>query len=81
MIRCNWHSGKIINVNAYYTPEGKDVWKNSIQFLKDAINTRSTWLGEYPYNTVTAVEAKMGFNGGMEYPTITSISPAPDESH
>jgi Peptidase family M1 domain len=72
------HSGKIINVNAYYTPEGKDVWKNSIQFLKDAINTRSTWLGEYPYNTVTAVEAKMGFSGGMEYPTITSISPAPD---
>ncbi|MEO7835254.1 MAG: hypothetical protein ABIR50_08035, partial [Ginsengibacter sp.] len=23
-------SGKIIQVNAYYTPEGKDVWKNSI---------------------------------------------------
>ena len=28
---------------------------------------------------MSAVEAKMGFNGGMEYPTITSISPLPDE--
>jgi hypothetical protein len=72
-------SGKIIDVYAYHTPAGKEVWKNSISFLKDAITTRSTWLGEYPYNIVTAVEAKMGFSGGMEYPTVTSISPMPDE--
>ncbi len=57
--------------------QGLPVWKNSIQFIKDAIQTRSAWLGEYPYNIVTAVEAKMGFDGGMEYPTITSISPMP----
>ncbi|HJY21565.1 MAG TPA: M1 family metallopeptidase, partial [Hanamia sp.] len=72
-------SGKIIDVYAYYTPSGKEVWKNSLLFLKDAITTRSAWLGEYPYNIVTAVEAKMGFSGGMEYPTITSISPMQDE--
>jgi hypothetical protein len=72
-------SGRIINVYAYFTHEGKEIWKNSISFLKDAITTRSAWLGEYPYNTVSAVEAKMGFSGGMEYPTITSISPMPDE--
>ncbi|MEO5649674.1 MAG: hypothetical protein ABIR03_07090, partial [Ginsengibacter sp.] len=34
-------SGKIINVYAYHTPSGKEVWKNSISFLKDAIATRS----------------------------------------
>lgn len=72
-------SGRIINTYAYFTPSGVKVWKNSIEFIKDAIRTRSKWLGEYPYNIVTAVEAKMGFNGGMEYPTITSISPMPDE--
>ena len=72
-------SGKIIDVYAYFTPSGSSVWKNSIQFIKDAITTRSKWLGEYPYKTVTTVEAKMGFAGGMEYPTITSISPMPDE--
>lgn len=72
-------SGKVIDAYAFFTPSGLPVWKNSIQFLKDAVRTRSQWLGEYPYKTVTAVEAKMGFNGGMEYPTITSISPMPDE--
>ena len=72
-------SGKIIDAYSFFTPSGLPVWKNSIQFLKDAIRTRSQWLGEYPYQIVTAVEAKMGFSGGMEYPTITSISPMPDE--
>ena len=72
-------SGKIIDVYAFYTPTGKKIWKKSISFLKDAIQTRSKWLGEYPYNIVSAVEAKMGFSGGMEYPTITSISPMQDE--
>ncbi|MEO9210941.1 MAG: M1 family metallopeptidase, partial [Ginsengibacter sp.] len=72
-------SGRIINVAAYYTPDGKEVWKKSISFLKDAVRTRSKWLGEYPYQTVTAVEAKMGFSGGMEYPTITSIAPMSEE--
>ena len=72
-------SGKIIDAWSFFTPSGSKVWKNSIRFLKDAIKTRSKWLGEYPYEVVTAVEAKMGFSGGMEYPTITSISPMPDE--
>ncbi|MEP6927407.1 MAG: M1 family metallopeptidase [Ginsengibacter sp.] len=72
-------SGKVIDAFSYFTPSGVPVWKNSIQFIKDAVRTRSYWLGEYPYNIVSAAEAKMGFNGGMEYPTITSISPMPDE--
>ncbi len=72
-------SGKIIDAWSFFTPSGSKIWNNSIQFLKDAIKTRSKWLGEYPYEIVTAVEAKMGFSGGMEYPTITSISPMPDE--
>ena len=72
-------SGKIIDTYTFFTPSGLPVWKNSIQFLKDAIRTRSNWLGEYPYNIVTVVEAKIGSSGGMEYPTITSISPMPDE--
>ncbi len=71
-------SGKVINVWSFYTPSGNSVWQHSIQFIKDAVRTRSKWLGEYPYNVVTAVEAKMGFSGGMEYPTITSISPEKD---
>lgn len=72
-------SGRTIHLYSYYPPEQNDTWKNSIQYLKKSVLTRSEWLGEYPYNTVSAVHAKMGFDGGMEYPTITSISPVATE--
>lgn len=72
-------SGRIIDVYSFYTHQGRNNWKNSAQFLKDAVRFRSDLLGEYPYRVVSAVEAKMGFDGGMEYPTITSISPVRDE--
>jgi hypothetical protein len=72
-------SGKIIDAWSFYLPSDSLLWKNSIRFIKNAVLTRSEWLGEYPYKSVTVVEAKMGFSGGMEYPTITSISPMPDE--
>lgn len=72
-------SGRIIDAWAFFLPADLAIWKNTIPFIKDAVRTRSQWLGEYPYNTVSVVEAKLGFAGGMEYPTITSISPMADE--
>ncbi len=68
-------SGRVIDIYTYYFPKDQAVWNKSVAFLKDAIQFRSLQLGEYPYNVVSGVEAKMGFSGGMEYPTITSISP------
>lgn len=68
-------SGIVINVWSFFTEGDLPVWKNSIQFIKAAVKARSNWLGEYPYENVSALEAKMGFSGGMEYPTITSITP------
>jgi hypothetical protein len=72
-------SGKVVDAYSYYTSRDNKAWQNSIQYVKDAIHFRSAALGEYPYKTVTVVEAKMGFDGGMEYPTITSISGVDDE--
>ena len=46
----------------------------ALRYIKDAIRYYSTEIGEYPYQTVSAVESATGFPGGMEYPTITSIS-------
>lgn len=68
-------SGRIVQAFTFYTPEGKENWKNSIDMLKDAIRFRSSLVGEYPYTVVSAVETPIGFDGGMEYPTITSIAP------
>ena len=76
---CKLASGKIIDAYTFYTPSQKETWKNSLQTVKDAIRTRSEWVGEYPYNVVTAVEGPEGFGGGMEYPTITLISPQANE--
>ncbi len=72
-------SGRIIDVYSYYLPEKNDLWANSIKFLKEAIRFHSSMIGEYPYNVVSAVEARTGIKGGMEYPTITTIPPTSSE--
>jgi hypothetical protein len=66
-------SGRIIDVYSYYTPTAIPAWHHSIQYIKDAIRFRSALIGEYPFNVVTAVQARQGDEGGMEYPTITVI--------
>ena len=68
-------SKRVVRAFSYYLPEDSAYWKTSLRYIRQAVLTRSAWLGEYPYETVSAVEAQMGFEGGMEYPTITSISP------
>lgn len=70
-------SGRVIDAWTFYAP-GDSVWKNSLQMTKDAVHFRSRLIGEYPYNVVSVVETKTGFDGGMEYPTITNIGPMPD---
>ncbi len=72
-------SGRIIDAWAFFLPSDLATWKNSIGFIKNAVKTRSRWMGEYPFSTVTVAETRLGFPGGMEYPTITSISPMEDE--
>jgi hypothetical protein len=68
-------SGKIINAWSFFAPSDLPVWENSVEYIKSAVLSRSGWLGEYPYRTVSAAEGKMGVSGGMEYPTITCITP------
>ncbi len=67
-------SGRIIDVYSYYTPAATPTWQHSLQDIKDAVRFRSALIGEYPFTVVTAVQAKLGFDGGMEYPSITSIN-------
>jgi hypothetical protein len=72
-------SGRVIDAYSFYEPEEKTIWQKSILFMKDAIRFHSSAIGEYPFNTVSIAEAKMGSPGGMEYPTIASISPLKKE--
>lgn len=72
---CQLSSGKVIETFSYYTAAEKPTWKKSLQFLKDAVHFYSSEIGEYPYQTVSVVQGPESFGGGMEYPTITAISP------
>ncbi len=76
---CRLASGRIIIVSTYYTSPHKEQWKNSVQFCKDAVRFYSNEIGEYPYNTMSAVQGPLSAGGGMEYPTITIIAPLSSE--
>jgi hypothetical protein len=73
-------SGKIIDAFSYYQPNGNIEWINSLSFIEDAVRHYSTWIGEYPWPVVQAVEGPKNLSsGGMEYPMITLItSPGAD---
>jgi hypothetical protein len=72
---CLLSSGKQVEVFAYYTTKYSSEWQNSIQNAKAAIHHYSQLVGDYPYNAVSIVQGPESFGGGMEYPTITTISP------
>jgi hypothetical protein len=78
---CRLASGRIIQAYSFYTPQEKNIWKNSVPFAKDAIRFYSNAVGEYPYNVVSVVQGPQSFGGGMEYPTITVISPMPSPKY
>ncbi len=65
----------VVDAYAYYNKKNAAQWKNSMLFIKRSIITKSHWLGTYPYETVSVVEKDGDDNGGMEYPTITLLSP------
>ena len=72
-------SGKTIDVFSFYTPKHRPAWKNSVQHAKRAVRHYSSLVGEYPYSVVQVVQGPESFGGGMEYPTITVISPIGNE--
>jgi hypothetical protein len=66
-------SGKTVSTGIYHLAENGHIWDSATGYLKNALALHSKWLGEYPYDHVSVVEGKQGFNGGMEYPTITIL--------
>ncbi len=72
---CLLPSGKIIQVGAYYTPAYRSAWDSALTYAKAAVRFYSTAVGEYPYAVVSVVQGPGSFGGGMEYPTITVLSP------
>jgi len=72
-------SGKVVQAYSFYLSANDEGWKNSMQFIKDALRFRSDQLGDYPYDVISVVQSPAP-GGGMEYPTITNVSSF-DETH
>lgn len=72
---CRLSTGKVIRINTYYLNSQKKYWQHAIEYAKAAVRFYSDSVGEYPYETLSVVQGPESFGGGMEYPTITVISP------
>lgn len=68
-------SGRKVAIEAFYISNPKTIWDSAVYFTKKAVQHYSDLVGEYPYNVVRVVEGPKSIGGGMEYPTITVISP------
>jgi len=66
-------SGKEVKVFTY-SDHTKD-WSFVPGYAKQALEFYSEQIGEYPYSTMSVVKGPLSTGGGMEYPTITIISP------
>ena len=56
-----------------FTNNEANLWKNSIEYMHDALYYYSLWNGDYPYKHCTAVDGTISAGGGMEYPNVTVI--------
>lgn len=64
-----------VAIKIYFNKSNADSWKNGLSYLRKALQSKSQWIGEYPYNVMSVVEwPGKKDQGGMEYPTITIIS-------
>ncbi|RYY42762.1 MAG: M1 family peptidase, partial [Chitinophagaceae bacterium] len=71
-------SGRSVDAFSFYHNTPNSLWKNSIDYIKDAVHFYSNVIGEYDYPVVQAIEGpKNNSSGGMEYPMVTLIT-SPD---
>jgi hypothetical protein len=68
--------GRKVTTWAMFADKEAELWKNSIEYINDALRYYSSWYGNYPYNNCSAVYGALEAGGAMEYPTITVVGNA-----
>ena len=71
-------SGKVVTTWLMFTNQQSELWKNAIPYINHAILDFSSWIGDYPYNSFTAVQSSLNAGLGMEYPGVTVIGVTKD---
>jgi Peptidase family M1 domain len=65
----------IVDVFTYAKEKGSSFWGNANDHIADVLFEMKSLVGEYPYNTISAVEGVFNrFSAGMEYPTICLLN-------
>lgn len=70
---------KTVTAYTAFFPKDEAGWENGTQSLITTVKELSRRVGPYPYKTIKAVEGALSAGGGMEYPTITVVSPSNSE--
>ncbi len=69
-----FESKKKVQTYLFFTPQNIKLWKDALEYINEATLFYSYYVGDYPYQVVTAVDGSSAAGGGMEYPTITLIN-------
>lgn len=72
------HSGREVSTFVMFTDRQAVLWKDALQYVNSSIRYFSEWIGDYPYETFTAVQSALSSGAGMEYPGLTVIGLADD---
>lgn len=72
------NSRREITTWVMFTNQQADLWKDAIHYVNNSISYFSKWIGNYPYESCTAVQSALTAGDGMEYPGITVIGMARD---
>ena len=67
------HSKETVTLWTMFTNNEAKLWKESIEYMHDAVYYYSLWNGDYAYKHCTAVDGTISAGGGMEYPNVTVI--------
>lgn len=71
-------SNRLVTTWVMFTDQEAYLWRNAISYVNSAIRYFSERIGDYPYNTFTALQSPLNSGAGMEYPGLTVIGMAGD---
>ena len=72
------NSGREVATMVLFTNEQSNLWEDALQYVDEAIYWLSDKVGDYPYQSFTAVQSALTSGDGMEYPGLTVIGVAED---
>ena len=72
------NSGREVTTWLMFTNQQAKLWMSALDYVNSSILYFSKLIGDYPYNTFTAIQSVVNAGAGMEYPGLAVISRTKD---